>query len=409
MGCYYAVVVDRYSNWPSVFRSQGDSSGSKGIISHLRQYFGKYSVPEEIASDGGPEFISEQTQKFFKDWQVHHRKSSVAFPHSISRAELAVKQVNYITQDFQLQPTRGNQDPDGSNAVSVLSPNSMLGVRKKMTNSLSSSESYVPSGPPDAGRYNRFNEKEQKEREKEAENWIPAVLKKRLDSHRKQPWTSKQVIKRETFLYEYAVYQKDRYFIDNIKDSIAGMVVRQPGFLCCANGTSAAGLPTGDAGVTLLTVPETPWLNAVNPVKKILADYLTSSNVDDNTKEEIINYTFENNEGIFKAFIHNRIFDTYKGLPTYEWNEEAKKKYLQAASKFKAASCSRNGHLITLYEHLVGCDRFFWRVNKVIKVVAEQTIREMQEEVIDNLTPVNRVHVLEDELNSLKLNKDEVN
>ena len=150
MGCYYAVVVDRYSNWPSVFRSQGDSSGSKGIISHLRQYFGKYSVPEEIASDGGPEFISEQTQKFFKDWQVHHRKSSVAFPHSISRAELAVKQVNYITQDFQLQPTRGNQDPDGSNAVSVLSPNSMLGVRKKMTNSLSSSEYYEPSGPPDA-------------------------------------------------------------------------------------------------------------------------------------------------------------------------------------------------------------------------------------------------------------------
>ena len=135
-------------------------------------------MPEEIASDGGPEFISEQTQKFFKDWQVHHRKSSVAFPHSISRAELAVKQVNYITQDFQLQPTRGNQDPDGSNAVSVLSPKSMLGARKKMTNSLSSSESYVPSGPPDAGRYNRFNEKEQKEREKAAENQIPAVLKK---------------------------------------------------------------------------------------------------------------------------------------------------------------------------------------------------------------------------------------
>ena len=151
------------------------------------------------------------------------------------------------------------------------------------------------------------------------------------------------------------------------------------------------------------------WLNAVNPVRQILADYLNNSNVDDNTKEQIINYTFENNEGIFKAFIHNvenRIFDTYKGLRTYEWNEEAKKKYLQAASKFKAASCSRNGHLITLYEHLVGCDRFFWRVNKVIKVVAEQTIRE---EVIDNLMPVNRVHVLEDELNSLKLNKDEVN
>ena len=52
MGCYYAVVVDRYSHWPSVYRSQGDKSGSNGLISHLRKYFGMYGVLEEIASDG---------------------------------------------------------------------------------------------------------------------------------------------------------------------------------------------------------------------------------------------------------------------------------------------------------------------------------------------------------------------
>ena len=57
IGCYYAVVVDRYSNWPSVFCLQGGSSGSKGLISHLRQYFGKYGVSEEIAYGGGLEFI----------------------------------------------------------------------------------------------------------------------------------------------------------------------------------------------------------------------------------------------------------------------------------------------------------------------------------------------------------------
>ena len=45
----------------------------------------------------------------------------------------------------------------------------------------------------------------------------------------------------------------------------------------------------------------------------------------------------------------------------------------------------------------------------MIKVVAEQMMREMQEEVFDDLTLVNRVRVLEDELNSLKLNKAEVN
>ena len=93
MGCYYAVIVDRYSHWPSVYRSQGAECGASGLISNLRKYFGRYGVPEEIASDGGPEFTSELTQKFFKDWQIHHRQSSVAFPHSNCRAELAVKTV----------------------------------------------------------------------------------------------------------------------------------------------------------------------------------------------------------------------------------------------------------------------------------------------------------------------------
>ena len=105
------------------------------------------------------------------------------------------------------------------------------------------------------------------------------------------------------------------------------------------------------------------------------------------TKEQFINYTFWDNEGIFKDFIHNiekRIFDTYKGLPTYDWDFEAKKNYLQDASKFKGASCSIHEHIVALYEQLVGCDCFFWRVNKVLKVVAEERMKEMEEELIDN-------------------------
>ena len=41
----------------------------------------------------------------------------------------------------------------------------------------------------------------------------------------------------------------------------------------------------------------------------------------------------------------------------------------------------------------------------VVKVVAEQMIKE----VVDNLTLINRVRELEDEVKGLKLNKDEVN
>ena len=89
----YLVVVDRYSHWPSVYSSQ---LGSKGLISSLRQMFSTFGIPEEIASDGGPEFIAGDTENFLKVWGVHHRLSSVAFPHSNCRAELAVKQVKRI-------------------------------------------------------------------------------------------------------------------------------------------------------------------------------------------------------------------------------------------------------------------------------------------------------------------------
>ena len=98
-GHYYAVIVDRYSHWPVVFRAEQDCTGSKGLISHLRLMFSTFGVPEEIASDGASEFTSSETQNFLKTWQVHHKLSSVAFPHSNCRAEVAVKQVKRIITD----------------------------------------------------------------------------------------------------------------------------------------------------------------------------------------------------------------------------------------------------------------------------------------------------------------------
>ena len=89
--------------------------------------------------------------------------------------------------------------------------------------------------------------------------------------------------------------------------------------------------------------------------------------------------------------MEEQIFEPHKGLPTYEWNKEAKKKYLQAASNYKETICSRNEHLNALYEHLVGCERFFLRVNRIVKVVAADMIKELNEEVIDQLTLINRV------------------
>jgi hypothetical protein len=90
IGHNYLVMVDRYSGWPSVYRLSG---GSLPLIKKLREVFVTFGIPEELASDGGPEFASADTAAFFRDWGVKWRLSSVANPHSNCRADVGVKTI----------------------------------------------------------------------------------------------------------------------------------------------------------------------------------------------------------------------------------------------------------------------------------------------------------------------------
>ena len=65
MGRNYLVVVDRYSNWPIVSQA---TDGAKGLVSILRETFATYGIPDELTSDGGPEFTSTTTTTFLQNW-----------------------------------------------------------------------------------------------------------------------------------------------------------------------------------------------------------------------------------------------------------------------------------------------------------------------------------------------------
>ena len=115
----YVVIVDRYSNWPMVFRSEG---GADGLVKRLREVFVTFGVPEELTSDGGPQFTSEKTQQFLKSWGANHRLTSVANPHANSRAEIAVKTVKRMLMS-NTSP-RGSLDVDAFQRAMLIYRNS---------------------------------------------------------------------------------------------------------------------------------------------------------------------------------------------------------------------------------------------------------------------------------------------
>ena len=94
-GHSYIVVVDRFSNWPSVYKMQG----AEGLVRALRWHFITHGAPTELSSDGGPEYTATLTQEFLRRWGVAHRLSSAYHPHSNLRAELGVKVVKRMLRE----------------------------------------------------------------------------------------------------------------------------------------------------------------------------------------------------------------------------------------------------------------------------------------------------------------------
>ncbi len=102
IGKHYLVIVDRYSNYPIAERV----NGSKELINSLKRTFTTFGIPDEVATDGGSEFVSTSTEHFLQAWGIEHRLSSVAFPHSNCRAEIGVKTIKRLLQS--------NTSPSGS-------------------------------------------------------------------------------------------------------------------------------------------------------------------------------------------------------------------------------------------------------------------------------------------------------
>ena len=94
-------MVDRFSNWPIIWKASNSSA-----VDWLTNFCSQFGVPEEISTDGGPEFTSGAMAGVMEEFGIKHRVSSAYHPHSNMRAELGVKAVK--------RALRNNVDSDGN-------------------------------------------------------------------------------------------------------------------------------------------------------------------------------------------------------------------------------------------------------------------------------------------------------
>ena len=103
-GKNYLIMIDCYSDWPSIQLMRRDTT-ARSLISALRNYFSRTAVPDLLYSDGGPQFRSHELANFLLDWEVTHVTSSPGYPASNGKAEAAVKAMKQIIRRCTRQST----------------------------------------------------------------------------------------------------------------------------------------------------------------------------------------------------------------------------------------------------------------------------------------------------------------
>ena len=145
----YLVTVDYFSNFFEVDRLCSTTSGA--VVKKLKGHIARYGIPDEIVSDNGPQFDSEEFQAFAQSYGFRHTRTSPHHPQSNGKAESAVKQAKKTLQttrqsgnDFYLALLNIRSTPqEGHNSSPALR---LMNRRTKTTLPTSTSllKPYVP-------------------------------------------------------------------------------------------------------------------------------------------------------------------------------------------------------------------------------------------------------------------------
>ena len=86
---HYIVAVDKYSRWIEI--KQLHSTTTRAVVNRLKEMFVAHGIPEVVQSDNGPQYTSDEYQKFAQAYGFTITTSSPHFHQANGAAESAVK------------------------------------------------------------------------------------------------------------------------------------------------------------------------------------------------------------------------------------------------------------------------------------------------------------------------------
>lgn len=97
----FLVVVDAHGKWPEV--SIMSSTTTEKTIERLGEMFSRFGFPEQLVSDNGPQFISQEFEKFLEVNGIRHIHSAPYHPSTNGLAERFVQSMKQALKASQGQ------------------------------------------------------------------------------------------------------------------------------------------------------------------------------------------------------------------------------------------------------------------------------------------------------------------
>nr|XP_049462951.1 uncharacterized protein K02A2.6-like [Anopheles coluzzii] len=197
-GAYFLIVVDAFSKWPEVMKTI--TTTTTATISMLRSIFARFGMPEKLVSDNGAQFTSDAFKDYCKQSGIEHIKTPPFYPQSNGQAERFVDTMKRALKKIQsedistetaldtfLQTYRSTPHP----ALNQRTPAEVLFNRNiripldlihPTTTTHSEVDQRDDQQPPAARQFQPGDAVYMKHYSRNAWQWIPGMVSKRIGS-----------------------------------------------------------------------------------------------------------------------------------------------------------------------------------------------------------------------------------